>query len=83
MDMSQHNFVPRVALLDRADVSEAPLLSLVTETALNIRNLERTIGDYLSQNGSILDVSSRAHLARTRDALNHIASKTMTVAKSR
>ena len=83
MDMSQHNFVPDVALLDGADTTHAPLLSLITETALNLGNLERAIDMYLRQNALVLDAGSRAHLARTRDALSQIARKAMKVARSR
>ena len=69
MDMSLYNFAPNIALLDEADPVDGALLTLVTETALNLGNLERAIETYLGPNATILDAGSRAHLARTRDAL--------------
>ena len=83
MDMSQHNFVPDVVLLDRVEPTGGNLLGLISETALNLGNLERAIESYLDQNAITLDPGSRAHLARTRDALNQLATKAMKVARTR
>ena len=75
MDMSEFNLVPAFPVDTKLEQVDGTLASTITETALELANLEAAVSDFLDERLLLLDCSSRAHLARVRDAISSLAIK--------
>ena len=82
MDMSEVNFAPAFRADGKQEKLDGTLASTITESALELANLEAAVSKLLEDRLLLLDCYGRAHLARVRDAISHLATKTRRAAKT-
>ncbi|MEM9059105.1 MAG: hypothetical protein AAGD13_01465 [Pseudomonadota bacterium] len=75
MDISRFNFSDEIELARTVTDDDAMLRAVLTETELNLRNVEFVISDLLHEKAVTMDVNLRARLAHARDAISTVAQR--------
>ncbi len=81
MDMSVFNFSDPIRVSRQRLHDDSSLILVVTETALDLSNIEVAIESFLEERVHFLDVTGRAKLARIREAVSQLAARNSAAAK--